>query len=181
MREKNDTGPMRWDEHARGGAGGWIKASEDRPGPSVEPDRWRAPRFPRTTVQRTTVRKRHTVLAVAGGLAVAAIALIITQAVRASVHEADTTTDSSSPGSLSQTLSGSTTADSPPRDVPTTTAEEQADAVDELLERSESDRQQVIDAVDAVEACASDESVDAAGRTLDEAQASTASTASMTC
>ncbi|MFE9725438.1 hypothetical protein ACFYQ5_18015 [Streptomyces sp. NPDC005794] len=168
MSENNSNRPMRWDEHARGGAGGWVPASEDRPGPppdAPDPDPGDEPGGGR----RALPRKYVILLAVGGGLAVAAVTLVIAHAVRPSAPEAGPTTEPSSSSSPSRSLPASTAADPQPAEAPTGTAEEQATAVDELLERSTSDRQQVIDAVNAVEACASDESVDSAGQVLDAA------------
>ncbi|MFC8591165.1 hypothetical protein [Streptomyces atroolivaceus] len=164
MSENSSGGPMRWDEHARGGAGGWVRASDGRTGPPDEP----AP-DPDPDSGRRTVPKKYVLLAVGGGLAVAAVVLVVAHAVRPSAPEAAHSAGPSSSSSPSVALSGSTETAPQPSGPPTASAEEQATAVDELLERSESDRQQVIDAVNAVEACASDGTVAAAGQALNEA------------
>ncbi|MFB8025877.1 hypothetical protein ACFQ6U_11265 [Streptomyces sp. NPDC056465] len=162
MSENHSNGPMRWDEHARGGAGGWVSASEDGAGP---PDGAGPDPAPDPGRSRRTVPGKYVLVMVGGGLAIAAVVLVVTHAVRSPPPDASHTP---SPSGSSRALTGST-ADPGPSGSPTVTAEAQATAVDGLLERSESDRRQVVDAVNAIEACASDEAVAAAGESLDEA------------
>ncbi|WP_424922092.1 hypothetical protein [Streptomyces sp. wa53] len=166
MSENHSTGPMRWDEHARGGAGGWARESDagtgEPEGPSPEPG-------PGPGDGRPALPRKHLLLMVGGGLVVAAVILAVAHVVRPSDSEAGHAAGPSSSGSPSRALSGATASESGPSDPPTASGEEQATAVDALLERSESDRQQVIDAVNAVEACVSDDSVDTAGQALDDA------------
>ncbi|MGW1815946.1 hypothetical protein ACWCQM_20545 [Streptomyces sp. NPDC002125] len=175
MSENHGNGPMRWDEHARGGAGGWVRASADPQGPPGEPDPGAGPGqgpgpAPEPDSGRRTFPKKHVLLAVGGGLAFAAVVLVTAHAVRPSPSEAGHSAAPSVSGSPAPAAEASTAADTAePSAPPTATAEEQAAAVDALLERSESDRQQVIDAVNAVEACASASSVADAGTALDAA------------
>ncbi|MFF1460854.1 hypothetical protein [Streptomyces sp. NPDC058330] len=165
MSENHSDGRLRWDEDARGGAGGWVHTSPDGraepsggPGAGPEPD-----------AARRTVPVKYVLLAVGGGLAVAAVVLVIAHAVRPAPADAGRPAAPSASGSSSRAVSGSTEADPLPSDLPTATAEEQATAVDGLLERSASDRQQVVDAVNAVAACSSQAAVTAAKQTLDDA------------
>lgn len=116
--------------------------------------------------------RKYVLLAVGGGVAVVVVSLVMAYAVSPSAPWAGQTAASSAASSSpSRSLSGSTAADPRPAEPSTSasTAEEQATAVDQLLERSTSDRQRVIDAVNAVEACASDASVDDAGQVLNAA------------
>ncbi|MEU1927367.1 hypothetical protein OH769_14600 [[Kitasatospora] papulosa] len=166
MSENHSTGPMRWDEHARGGAGGWVHASdagtEHSGGPAPEPS-------PGPGDGRPSLPRKYLLLAVGGGLVVAAVILTVAHVLRPSPSESGHAAGSSPSGSPSRALTGSSASESEPSDPPAASGEEQAAAVDALLERSEADRQQVVDAVNAVEACASDDSVDTAGQTLADA------------
>lgn len=173
MSENHSNGPMRWDEHARGGAGGWVRASADPQGSPGEPDPGAGPGrgpAPDPDSGRRTFPKKHVLLAVGGGLAFAAVVLVTAHAVRPSPPEAGHSAAPSVSGPPAPAVEGSTASGTAEPSGPSTaTAEEQATAVDALLERSESDRQQVIDAVNAVEACASESSVADAGTALDAA------------
>lgn len=173
MSENHGNGPMRWDEHARGGAGGWVRASADPQRSSAEPDPGAGPGqgpAPAPEPGRRAFPKKHVLLAVGGGLLFAAVVLVTAHAVRPSPTEAGHSAAPSVSGSPAAAVEGSTAADPTEPTAPSTaTAEEQATAVDALLERSESDRQQVIDAVNAVETCASESSVADAGTALDAA------------
>ncbi|WP_405693088.1 hypothetical protein [Streptomyces sp. NBC_01185] len=166
MSENRSTGPMRWDEHARGGAGGWVRASDAGTGPPGGPG---PDQSPDPGSSRLAPPKKYLLLGVGGGLVAAAVILAVAHVVRPSASEAGHTAAPSSSGSPSRVVSGSTASEPEPSDPPTASADTQATAVDALLERSKSDRQQVIDAVNAVEACASDDSVDTAGQSLDDA------------
>ncbi|MFJ8447281.1 hypothetical protein [[Kitasatospora] papulosa] len=166
MSENHSTGPMRWDEHARGGAGGWVRTSDAGTGHSGGPDPGPAPD---PGNGRAALPRKYLLLAVGGGLVVAAVILTVAHVLRPSASESGHAVGSPPSGSPSRALSGATASESEASDPPAASGEEQATAVDALLERSEADRQQVIDAVNAVEACVSDDSVDTAGQTLDDA------------
>ncbi|MFJ1747202.1 hypothetical protein ACIOJD_13290 [Streptomyces sp. NPDC088116] len=163
--------PMRWDERARGGAGGWVRMADSSP-PAGPP-----PGGDRSDNDQRPVPGRFILFALAGGLAVAAIVLIVSHYVRSAPAQADHPAGSAS--SRSESLAGaqppagsaSVETGSPRSQETPATAEDQARAVDALLERSSADREKVLAAVSAVEACESPTSVTEASEDLNAAAA----------
>ncbi|MFC5073567.1 hypothetical protein ACFPN0_18755 [Kitasatospora cinereorecta] len=157
MGEADRSEPMRWDEQARGGAGGWVRGAEESPRPDADVP---GPRMPTKLV----------LMAVGGGVAVAALVLA------ASFLFASSDTDDSAPASGASSppapaATGSVAGQAPERTEAPATGEDQAAAVDALLEKSKSDRSTVLAAVGKVEACASAASVVSAGEALEAAAA----------
>nr|WSZ94814.1 hypothetical protein OH820_03395 [Streptomyces sp. NBC_00857] len=174
--------PMRWDERARGGAGGWVRMADSSPPPDPPPGGDRTPpggdrsdNGLRPVPRPRSVPGKFILFALAGGLAVAAVILIVSHYVRSAPAQADHPAGSASSrsepraGARPPSASASAETRSPSSQETPTSAEDQARAVDTLLERSRADREKVLAAVSAVEACDSPTSVTEAGEALNSA------------
>ncbi|MDX3067258.1 hypothetical protein ABZV68_24890 [Streptomyces clavifer] len=155
MGEADGQEPMRWDEQARGGAGGWVRGAAGSPPPPPDDG---GPRPPLPT--------KVILMAVGGGVAIAALVLALS-----SFFGSSDTDDPVAASGTSSPPAPSTTTSAAEQDPVRTAASgaEQAAAVDALLDRSRTDRSTVIAAVGKVESCASAASVASAGKALDAA------------
>lgn len=155
----DETAPMVWNPRARGGSGGWVTS---RPH-GEEPERGHPPtvlwQASAETVRQPSVQPSTLALPPGpsadspGGarkglfLATAAVAVVAAGAVGAVV--ALSLTGDSPSGTAPSVTASAKEAPAPSA----SSASAQAAAVDELLDESATDRQQVIDAVSAVETC----------------------------
>ncbi|GHB16326.1 hypothetical protein GCM10010392_50850 [Streptomyces clavifer] len=144
---------MRWDEQARGGAGGWVRGAAGSPPPPPDDG---GPRPPLPT--------KVILMAVGGGVAIAALVLALS-----SFFGSSDTDDPLAASGTSSPPAPSTTTSAAEQERTAASGAEQAAAVDALLDRSRTDRSTVIAAVGKVESCASAASVASAGKALDAA------------